>query len=349
MKLRNVAALLIALIAALGCGPAYAAINETEMTGGFVPVGLSGDDDATQVDSQGGGGQSSDSQTDSADDGHANDQEGGVDSGGNADAENPSESETEPSDGDDSRGGNGTDGNGSDGNGSGGNGSGGNGSDGNGSGGGTDGNGGGNGSGGKGTDGNDSDGNGSGGKGPDGNGSGGKAPKTSRNEDGAQGIELSDGSLVGVDDERHLVLVSAEGDTSMLDDTHVYTVETGDDGAVSVRNEAGAGFVSDGGTVRYTDAAGKTTTVKNASDAKSIGEKLKANSDNAEASAVDAARPGEKETELADEADQASVASQQAQSEGPESGLYAAPLAAAVAVVVVVAAGGGVIWKRKRR
>lgn len=133
---------------------------------------------------------------------------------------------------------------------------------------------------------------------------------------------------MSVDDEAHLVLVNPDGDSIVLDNTHTYTVVSRD-GGVSIRNDAGIGFVSDGKTARFTNAEGQEVEVSSAEDVKKVASALKG--------------PNENETELSSEAEEPSAVGEQADSRKENSNATIA-----IITVAILAAVGLVIWMRSR-
>ena len=149
-----------------------------------------------------------------------------------------------------------------------------------------------------------------------------------------QGIQLGDGSLVSVDDEAHLVLVNPDGGSVVLDNTHAYTVESRD-GGVSIRNDAGAGFVSDGKTARFTNAEGQEAEVSSAEDVKKVASALQ--------------RSNENETELSGDAEEPSAAAVQANSGKENANATIESTTVAIIAVVILVVAGLVIWLRFHR
>ena len=164
-------------------------------------------------------------------------------------------------------------------------------------------------------------------------------PSSSQGGDSSQatdsttpGIKLTDGSVVTVDDNAHLVLVAPSGDSSVLDDSQSYVMETSSDGSVTIRNEAGDEVEVKGTTVSFTDAKGKQVTV----DAKK--ETTKKDTKKTDTAMKDTAKSDAKD------ADSAKATEASEQSADNTNGTLIA-----VIVAAIVAAVGVVFWKRKKK
>ena len=164
-------------------------------------------------------------------------------------------------------------------------------------------------------------------------------PSSSQGGDSSQatdsttpGLKLTDGSVVTVDDNAYLVLVAPSGDSSVLDDSQSYVMETSSDGSVTIRNEAGDEVEVKGTTVSFTDAKGKQVTV----DAEK--ETTKKDTKKTDTAMKDTAKSDAKD------ADSAKATEASEQSADNTNGTLIA-----VIVAAIVAAVGVVFWKRKKK
>ena len=314
MTHRCIVTLVVGFCLAFACVPAYAA-NETEMTGGFVPVisdiGQESGSGSEQPNSQESG--SGSEQPNSPESSDGSEQPNSPESSDGSEQPNSQESVSgseQPSSQESAGGGNENAGNSADG----------------------------------GPSGSDSSGAGAG---PSGSvpsssetelSSDGSAAEDVHNSEAPQdgyatdGIKLDDGSIVTVDEDSQLILVNTDGNTRVLDDARRYTIETGSGTTVVIRDEEGNEVETEGATVRFTDAEGKQVVLD-------VSDGFERKSDAATASDGD-------ETELSDETGQESTASQPSEAEGNVP-IPLIVLAALVAVTAVIA--GIVFWRRKKR
>ena len=151
---------------------------------------------------------------------------------------------------------------------------------------------------------------------------------------GLLGIRTSNGSLMTVDNEGHLLYVDASGTEYVVDDTRAYTRETRPDGTVSIRNDAGEEIAvsSDGSAVNFADAQGRKIAVDTSTGVTTV-------NDGGSTYSV----------EEAEIDDKAANAASDARSQQPAASTTDVPVVPiAIGVIAALGAAGFFIWKRKQ-
>ena len=142
---------------------------------------------------------------------------------------------------------------------------------------------------------------------------------------GTEGIHLDNGSVVTVDDGGHLAIVGPAGNVSVISEVRSYVLERGEDGSVSIRDDAGDPVTVEGTMVSFTGADGERV---------SVGASLHA--------------LGADEMELSNE-DEVSAEAQNAPARlNSAKALGILPLVAGV-VAAIAAAVGVALWRRRQQ